>query len=125
MQFFFGVIFFLLAVLAFLILIGLHYFRKLIQRVRKVMTGDLDDEEVFRRMADKHYRGKNDPKFDKDYFKGTSSKGSRRPESNSSYRTTTTTAEGVTIIDDRPQQERQKIFEAGEGEYVDYEVVEN
>ncbi len=125
MQLFFGVIFFLLMFLAVLLLVGLHYFRRFLQRIRKVVTGDFDDEETFRRMADKHYRGSNDPKFDKDYFKSAgSSKGSRQRPS-AAYRTTTTTSEGVTIIDDRPQQERQKIFNDGEGEYVDYEVVEN
>ena len=126
MQLFFGVIGFLLLFVALLVVVALYYLRKGVIRFRKAMTGDLDDEETFRRMTDKHYRGKDTPEFDKDYFKsaGSSSRAKTSSESTDSYRTTTTTAEGVTIIDGRPRENRRKIFDSQEGEYVDYQEVD-
>lgn len=124
MQLFFCVIAFLLAFVLVIAFVALQFIWRGVQKFRRTMTGDLDDEETFRRMADKHYRGKDDPKFDKDYFKGcSSSRGSQR-QGQTTQRTTTTTAEGVTIIDDRTQNERKKIFGKDEGEYVDYQEVE-
>ena len=123
MQLFLGVIVFLLIVMAMLILVGLHYIRKGVLKVRKIMTGDLDDEETFRRMADKHYRGKDDPEFDKDYFKRSQSSKKTDSQQPRQKQRTTTTTEGVTIIDDRTNDERRKIFEDNEGEYVDYQEV--
>lgn len=127
MNLFFGVIFFLIAVVAVFVLAALMFIRKKVIRIKKIMTGDLDDEETFKRMADKHYRGNaNDPKFGKDYFKSAgSTSGKKQQKQQTKHRTTTTTTEGVTIIDDRPHEDRRnKIFNEGEGEYVDYEVVE-
>jgi len=124
MQLFFGVIVYLLAFVLVIAIVALQFIRRGIQKFRRAMTGDLDDEETFRRMADKHYRGKDDPEFDKDYFKGRSSSRGSQGQERTAQRTTTTTAEGVTIIDDRTQAERKKIFEKDEGEYVDYQEVE-
>ncbi len=128
MNLFFGVIVFLIAVVAVFVLAALLYIRKKVIRIKKIMTGDLDDEEMFKRMADKHYRGNaNDPKFGKDYFKsaGSTSGKKYKQQQQTTHRTTTTTADGVTIIDDRPHEDRRnKIFNEGEGEYVDYEVVD-
>jgi hypothetical protein len=125
MQFFFGVIIFLLVVLAFAVIIVLRFIQKGVNKFRRAMTGDLDDEEVFQRMANKHYRQKDDPQFDKDYFKSSGSSKTKQKQSQSRYRTTTTTNEGVTIIDDRPVEERRKIFEQEEGEYVEYTEVKD
>ena len=128
MKFIFGIIGFLLLVVAVMVMIGLAYLRRGIIKVKKVMTGDLDDEETFRRMADKHYRPKTgDPNFDKDYFKRASgsNKQQHTPPPGEQYtRRTTTTAEGVTIIDDRVEDNRKKIFDDSEGEYVEYQEVE-
>ena len=139
MHFFLAVIAFLLVFLAVVVLVLLHYVRKGIIKFKKAVTGDYDDEETFKRMADKHYRGKNDPNFDKDYFRsagssrsGGSSQGSgssqsggfgRGGENQEQAKRTTTTSDGVTIIDERPDDERRKIFNDGEGEYVDYQEV--
>ena len=127
MKFIFGIIGFLLLVVAVMVMIGLAYLRRGIIKVKKVMTGDLDDEEIFRRMADKHYRPKTgDPNFDKDYFKRAngSNKQHTPPPGEQYTRRTTTTAEGVTIIDDRVEDNRKKIFDDSEGEYVEYQEVE-
>ncbi len=123
MKFFGAVIIFIVLFFAVLLLIGLLFLRKLIIRFKKNLTGDYDDE-TFRRMADKHYRGGDEgPNFDKDYFKGGTNR--KRGTSGGQYRqpesTTTTTSEGTTIIDERSQAERkQKIFTKDEGEYVDF-----
>lgn len=87
---------------------------------RKVMQDNMDDE-TFRRMADKNYYrkggGRKASPFDDDYFKGTPKGEKQQP----STRRTTHTASGVTIIDDRsPDQRDKKIFSKDEGEYVDY-----
>jgi len=126
MKFFGAVILFLIAFLVIVIMIALVYLRKLFMRLKQHVTGDYD-EETFRRMSDKYYKGNGDgPKFDKDYFKGTGS--SRQYHGNQQSRErsqgskrTTTTASGVTIIDERPREETQrKIFTPDEGEYVDF-----
>ena len=127
MKFFGAVIIFLLVFLGIIVLVILHYILKAVRRFRKIVTGDIDDEEVFRRMADKHYRGKSgDPQFDKDYFKGS---GTRRKANSTSGNTqqsarqghTTTTDDGVIIIDNRqPGQASRKIFNDNEGEYVEF-----
>ena len=135
MNLFFGVIFFLIAVVAVFVLAALMFIRKKVIRIKKIMTGDLDDEETFKRMADKHYKG-DGPKFDKDYFKGSGkqNRGFRnwnaeqtaKPNAGKEQRTEqssarTTTTEGITIIDERNyQKSKQKIFEKDEGEYVDF-----
>ena len=73
MKFFGFVILFLIAFVAVVVLIVLFYVRKGIIRFRQHLTGDYD-EETFKRMADKHYRGDGrGPQFDSNYFKGTGS----------------------------------------------------
>jgi hypothetical protein len=97
-------------------------------------TGSVDGMAgVFRRMADKHYRGKSgDPQFDKDYFKSstgsTTTDGKQRTGQQKTWgqqqqqtRRTTTTREGVTIIDERSQSTQRKIFAEDEGEDVEFD----
>jgi hypothetical protein len=126
MQFFGAVIIFLIAFMAAIVLIVLFYIRKGFIRLRQHLTGDYDDETV-KRMSDKYYRGEGSgPQFDKNYFKG-SGKGFHhhhphggQQQAQQQTRQTTTTQEGVTIIDDRPKENRRKIFKENEGEYVDF-----
>ena len=126
MKFFGAVILFLIAFLVIVIMIALVYLRKLFMRLKQHVTGDYD-EETFRRMSDKYYKGNGEgPKFDKDYFKGTGSSrhyhgNQQSRERSQGSKRTTTTASGVTIIDERPREETQrKIFTPDEGEYVDF-----
>jgi hypothetical protein len=113
---------FLLICLAVAILLVLFYIRKIVIRFKRYLTGDYDDE-TFKRMADKHYRGNGEgPRFDKDYFKGAGNKrkGTAEPQR---PRTTVVNHEGedVTIIDERSTVERKKkIFTQDEGEYVEF-----
>ena len=128
MKFVFGIIGFLILVVVVMVMIGLAYLRRGIIKIKKVMTGDLDDEETFRRMADKHYRPTpGNPNFDKDYFKRAGNRNNQQqtpPPGEQQTRRTTTTAEGVTIIDDRVEDSRKKIFDDSEGEYVEYQEVQ-
>lgn len=129
MKFFGAVLIFLLAFAAVVFLIVLLFVRKLIIRFRQHLTGDYD-EETFKRMADKHYRGDGEgPQFDRDYFKGsgTTRKGTgprpdqrQRAQQQAREQQRTTTSEGVTIIDERSTDERRKIFTQDEGEYVEF-----
>jgi hypothetical protein len=130
MKFFGAVIIFLIAFFAVVLLIVFFFIRKLVIRFRQHLTGDYD-EETFKRMADKHYRGDGrGPQFEKDYFKGTgtSRNGSgytkqqrQEHQHNQTQCHTTTTDEGVTIIDNRqPNKTDRKIFTHDEGEYVEF-----
>lgn len=123
MKIFTSVLIFLIAFGATVILIGLFFVYRFIQRIKKQIIGDIDDEEAFRRMSDRRYRAKQHVEFEKDYFKSktTSSSDSNKQRQQPKQRTTTTTDEGITIIDERPHTEsKRKIFEADEGEYVEY-----
>lgn len=124
MKFFGAVIFFLIAFMVVIVTIALLFLRKMFIRFRQHITGDYDDE-TFRRMSDKHYRGEG-PQFDKNYFKGSGSSyqyrhnGQRSAQQKKQQRATTTES-GVTIIDERSQEEtKRKIFTQDEGEYVDF-----
>jgi hypothetical protein len=133
MNFFLFVIAFLLIFLTVIVIIVLAFIRRGVKKIKQAVTGDYDDEETFRRMADKHYRGKSgDPQFDKDYFKSstgsTTTDGKQRTGQQKTWgqqqqqtRRTTTTREGVTIIDERSQSNQRKIFAEDEGEYVEFE----
>ena len=61
--------------------------------------------------------------FGDDYFKG---KQQEQPQAQAEKKDTarrTTTSSGVTIIDDRDQEEKRKIFDHSDGEYVEFEEV--
>jgi len=85
------------------------------------------EEEYFRRTSNKHYRRDEKLQFDKDYFKGDGEKWREDYEKRQAAKKTarrTTSSDGVTIIDQRQgNQVDKKIFEDGEGEYVEFEEV--
>jgi len=125
MKFFGAIIFFLIAFLVVMAMIALIFLRRLFLRLRQHLTGDYDEETV-RRMSDKYYKGDGDgPQFDKDYFKGTGSsrqyRGNQQERKRPQESRRTTTAAGITIIDERSREEAErKIFTQDEGEYVDF-----
>lgn len=88
------------------------------------------EEEYFRRTSQKHYRKEEyrPADFDKDYFKSVDDSQEKKTAEtpNDSARRTTTSSDGVTIIDDRQpakDTQKKKIFEGDEGEYVEFEEV--
>lgn len=58
--------------------------------------------------------------FGEDYFKG---KQQEQPQDKKDTARRTTTSSGVTIIDDRDTEDKRKIFDHSDGEYVEFEEV--
>ena len=62
--------------------------------------------------------------FGNDYFKSASStKTNKQKKEKQKTTRSTTTSSGVTIIDDREVEEKKKIFDHNDGEYVEFEEV--
>ena len=59
--------------------------------------------------------------FGDDYFKGKQQEQPKAEQKGTARRTTTSS--GVTIIDDRDTEEKRKIFDRSDGEYVEFEEV--
>ena len=97
------------------------------------------EDNYYRSQKRKEQKEKNP--FGDDYFKSASSKKQRaqsqyqprqepfqekvrqeQPKEDTA-RSTTTTSSGVTIIDDRGSDEKRKIFDRSDGEYVEFEEV--
>ena len=131
-----GVIVFIALVLAILFHKNIRQskiFRSKADRVaERAARKKAKEEEYFRRTSTKNYKKEEEkPKFDKDYFKSSDEepKKEEQPkpekEEKKTARRTTTTSSGVTIIDERAEQKAErKIFDSGEGEYVEYEEVQ-
>lgn len=76
------------------------------------------------------YAERDQPKRDKnpfgeDYFKGTGRQQEQQQTQNKDTARRTTTSSGVTIIDDRDSEDKRKIFDHSDGEYVEFTEVEN
>lgn len=109
----------ILVIGAIVILVVFYYLRKGFRFVKRMVRGEMTDEE-FERLSKKHHRRNDGPSFDKDYFKGTNRQQSQQQQQ-SSQRRTTRTAEGFTIVDRRdPNKASKKIFAPDEGEYVEF-----
>ena len=61
--------------------------------------------------------------FGDDYFKGSQQQQSRQQTEKENTARKTTTSSGVTIIDGRDQEDKRKIFDHNDGEYVEFEEV--
>ena len=63
--------------------------------------------------------------FGNDYFKSSDNakNGKRQEEKKQKTTRRTTTSSGVTIIDDREKEDKRKIFDHGDGEYVEFEEI--
>lgn len=61
--------------------------------------------------------------FGDDYFKGTQQEQSKQQADKKDTARKTTTSSGVTIIDDRDTEDKRKIFDHSDGEYVEFEEV--
>lgn len=124
MKFLIGIPIIILALAAVVAMVVFYMMLRVWLKVRKYMKGDFTDEEV-ERLSKKYYKQENWHNFSKDYFKRSeSSTRSSQQQTGNDFRQyrTTRTSEGVTIIDDRdPNQATRKIFNVGEGEYVDFQ----
>ena len=130
-----GFILFILIVLAILYHKSLKNIKKIIEQAADARAArkQAEEEAYFRRTSTKYYREEQKPNFKKDYFKGAEEKPKtkvqqeqkqrqeQKPKQEATTRRTMETDNGVTIIDDRAnQQTDRKIFNDSEGEYVDF-----
>ena len=114
---------FFLALAALVITLSLHFARRgktPEEREAKKKKKEEEEEEYFKRVSTKNYHKEEKPRFDKDYFKRE-----EEPEPQEKIQEaprTTTTSEGVTIIDERQAKspKNNKIFNDDEGEYVEF-----
>ena len=133
------ILFTILSVILFVIIILAILFHKSIGQFKKILRQAADarearriaeEEEYFKRTSTKNYRRVDDdkPKFKDDYFKSNDAEKPRQQarQQEATARRTTQTDSGVTIIDDRGnQQADRKIFDDNEGEYVDFVEVKS
>ena len=108
------------------------YYRNQKQKEQKAKNPFGDD--YFKGSANRHrqsrtqaqYEQREQSKRDKnpfgdDYFKGTQQEQPQAEKKDTARRTTTSS--GVTIIDDRDTEDKRKIFDHSDGEYVEFEEV--
>ena len=133
MRIFFAVILFAIIAIAIIVMVIINFAYRAIRKMREAA-----EDSYYIRQKRKEQKEKNP--FGNDYFKSADSKsqGSRtqrqytssaqsgQSKSSAQERTTTrktTTSSGVTIIDDRETEEKKKIFDHNDGEYVEFEEV--
>ena len=113
-------------VLAILFHQHIRKFKKMIKQAAEAREARrmAEEDAYFKRTSNKHYHADDKPKFKDDYFKRSESE---KPDTNKQQQTTHRTVKadgGITIIDDRNEQKPdRKIFDDGEGEYVEFEEV--
>ena len=124
-----GGILFVLIVLAILFHKTLKNFKKMARQAADNYAArkQAKEDEYFKRTSNKYYHKEEEVKFKDDYFKTVDEEPKPRqeqPKKKTTTRRTVHTGNGVTIIDDRSEQKSdRKIFESGEGEYVEFEEV--
>ena len=111
-----------------------HYYRNQKykeQQERNPFGGDYFKGGQGRRQSrtQAQYEEREKPKRDKnpfgdDYFKGKQQEQTQQQTKNNTARRTTTSS-GVTIIDGRDSEDKRKIFDHSDGEYVEFEEVHN
>ena len=126
LKFVIGAIIFGLIALAIIILVVINFTYKGVRQMRKAVEDQFELHQKRKEQKEKN-------PFGDDYFK--SSDGSQQKfhqkrqqtqqqaEKNTTRRTTTSS--GVTIIDDRDSEDKSKIFDHSDGEYVEFTEVEN
>jgi uncharacterized ion transporter superfamily protein YfcC len=123
----FGIIF-----LAIVVMVVINFTYRSVRKIKEEV-----EESYYRNQKRKEMKEKNP--FGDDYFKSagptksntrqrtkakaTTSSERQEPEKEKTARSTTTTGSGVTIIDDRNVEEKRKIFDHSDGEYVEFEEV--
>ena len=102
------------------------------QKERNPFNGDYFKGSKGRHRASRtqaQYEQREQPKrdknpFGKDYFKGKQEEQTQQQAANKNKTARrTTTSSGVTIIDGRDSEDKRKIFDHSDGEYVEFEEV--
>ena len=134
MQTIIAVIVFGLILISVIVMIVIYLAYKGVRKIKQEA-----EDNYYRSQKRKEQKEKNP--FGDDYFKSASSKKQRaqsqyqprqepfqekvrqeQPKEDTA-RSTTTTSSGVTIIDDRGSDEKRKIFERSDDEYVEFEEI--
>ena len=119
MEFFLAIFIAFIVIVAAVLLVVFYYLRKGYRFITRVANGDISEEE-FERLSKRHYKKADDTiNFDADYFKTTNKKQEQKKQQQTASHTFRT-ADGITITDQRTQNQSKKIFAQDEGEYVDY-----
>lgn len=119
MEFFLVIFAVFVLIVAAILLVVLYYLRKGYRFFKRMTNGEMTDEE-FERLSKKNYRRKEKgPQFDADYFKSNEEKRQQQKGQQTASRTFRT-SDGITITDQRTQNQSKKIFAQDEGEYVDF-----
>lgn len=135
-----GILGILLMAFIFVALVMAILFHKTLRNLRTILENQAlaraqrkaeEEKEYFRRTSQKYYKPE-EKKFDNDYFKSADEgkpkqKPQQKPEQKTTTRRTVDMSSGVTVIDDRDttQQSNRKIFDDGEGEYIEFEEIKD
>lgn len=125
-----GFILFLLIAAAVIVAVVIRFMYKGVRNLKDIQEeiintgGKKMNRQEYIRYQQRQKSGKSP--FSKDYFKSTDDgqKKNWRAEKQTTTRRTTTDS-GVTIIDDRESEEKKKIFDDNDGEYVEFEEIQN
>ena len=125
----FTIILFILAVMAIIVLMITNAIAKFFKKMRNSMEERRNEENdaYFRRYSQKTGFREQQEKvtFDKDYFDSVDNYGWQKREPEKEAPRSTTTKEGTVIIDHRTPKspDQKKIFDDGDGEYVEFSEV--
>ena len=113
-----GAIIFGLIAIAVIVMLVINFTYRSVKKLRQEA-----EDNYYRNQKQKEQKERRP--FGDDYFK--SSKGGPRQSRTQAQDTArkTTTSSGVTIIDDRDTEDKRKIFDHSDGEYVEFTEVEN
>lgn len=102
----------ILVVVSAIVLFAVNIILRFLRRMRKMATGELDEEEEYERQSTSRHQSQYT-------FRGGRTSRARPNREQQSQQTTT--QDGKVIIDNRqPEERKRKIIDADEGEYVDF-----
>ena len=149
LKYLFAAIIFGLITIAIIVMVVIHFMYKGVKKIRGEMEDNYYRNQKIKEQREKnpfnndYFKGSNGGRrqsrtqaqyeereqprrkknpFGDDYFKGQRQEQTKTEKKNTTRRTTTTSS-GVTIIDDRNTEDKRKIFDHSDGEYVEFEEV--
>ena len=100
-------------VVSAIVLLAVNIVLRFLKRMRKMATGELDEEEEYERQSTSRHQHQYS-------FRAGRTNRARTNREQQNYQQTTT-QDGKVIIDNRhPEARKRKIIDADEGEYVDF-----
>ena len=114
-----GAIIFGLIAIAVIVMLVINFTYRSIKKLRQEAEDNYYRKYEQREQARREQRNS----FGDDYFKSTQQEQPRQQADKKDTARKTTTSSGVTIIDDRDTEDKRKIFDHSDGEYVEFEEV--